>query len=552
MNTNIPVKQTALQLVGADQLALNHDKSVPACGPYHILARVEAVGLCFSDLKLLKQFDTHARKSEVLTGIDAAALAEHPAYVPGQKPTVPGHEACVTIVAVGEKVARHKVGQRVMVQTDYRWLKTAASNAAFGYNFEGALQQYVMMDERIVIEPASGESFLVPVAEHISASSAALVEPWACVESSYISQERQAIKKGGELLVVADKGRVVKGIKESFDNAGAAASITAVCAEPSQWAALPGAQKADSTAALPNEQFDDILYFGADKATIETLNDKLAAGGIMNIVLGGAKIGAPASIGVGRVHYGLTRWIGTTGDNAADSYKTIPATGEVRQGDSVLVIGAAGPMGQMHVIRVISAGVVDLSIVGTDFDDQRLDGLNHKAAPLANERKVKLALVNPQKNPVTEKFSYIALMAPVAPLVAQAVKDSKDNALINIFAGIPAPVKQEIDLDTYIARRCFMFGTSGSRLEDMKIVLRKVENGQLDVNCSVDAVSGMAGAADGIRAVENRTLAGKIIVYPALPDMPLTTLKDVPAKVANECKHGMWTKAAEESLLSAV
>jgi len=549
MKNNIPVKQTALQLVGADQLALNHEKTVPTCGPYHILARVEAVGLCFSDLKLLKQFDAHARKSEVLCGIDAAALAEHPAYVPGKKPTVPGHEACVTIVAVGDKVKRHKVGQRVMVQTDYRWLKTAASNAAFGYNFEGALQQYVIMDERIVIEPDSGESFLVPVADHISASAAALVEPWACVESSYISKERQTVKKGGKLLVVADKGRAVKGVKESFDKAGAPASITAVCAEPSQIAALSGAQKTDDIATLPNEQFDDIIYFGSRKTAIETLNDKLAAGGIMNIVLGGANIGAPVSVGVGRVHYGLTRWIGTTGDNAADSYKTIPATGEVRKGDSVLVVGAAGPMGQMHIIRVISAGVDELSVVGTDFDDQRLEGLNQKAAPLAKERKVKLSLVNPQKNPVAGTFSYIAIMAPVAALVAQAVKDSEDNALINIFAGIPAPVKQDIDLDAYIARRCFMFGTSGSRLEDMKIVLQKVERGQLDVNCSVDAVSGMAGAADGIRAVENRTLAGKIIVYPALIDMPLTTLKNLPAKVANKCKNGMWTKEAEEELL---
>ncbi len=545
----IPVKQTALQLVGADQLAINKDKAVMTPGPYHILARVEAVGLCFSDLKLLKQFDTHVRKSEVIKGIDAAALAEHPAYVPGKKPTVPGHEACVTIVAVGEKVKRHTVGQRVMVQTDYRWLRTAASNAAFGYNFEGALQQYVVMDERIVIEPDSNESFLVPVADHISASAAALVEPWACVESSYISKERQTIKKAGKLLVAADKGRAVKGVSAGFDKAGAPASITAVCAEASQLSDLPGAQKAADIAALPNEQYDDILYFGSDKATIETLNDKLAAGGIMNIVLGGAKIGVPVSVGVGRVHYGLTRWIGTTGDNAADSYKTIPATGEVRKGDSVLVVGAAGPMGQMHVMRVICAGMDNLSIVGTDFDDQRLEGLRQKAAPLAAERKVKLSLVNPQKQPVMDAFSYIAIMAPVAPLVAQAVKDSKDNALINIFAGIPAPVKQDIDLDTYIARRCFMFGTSGSRLEDMKIVLRKVENGQLDVNCSVDAVSGMAGAADGIRAVENRTLAGKIIVYPALVDMPLTTLKDVPANVANACKNGLWTKAAEDALL---
>jgi hypothetical protein len=32
-------------------------------------------------------------------------------------------------------ITRYKVGDRFLVQTDYRWLPTASSNAAFGYNF---------------------------------------------------------------------------------------------------------------------------------------------------------------------------------------------------------------------------------------------------------------------------------------------------------------------------------------------------------------------------------------------------------------------------------
>ena len=163
-----------------------------------------------------------------------------------------------------------------------------------------------------------------------------------------------------------------------------------------------------------------------------------------------------------------------------------------------------------------------------------------------------MSLVNPQANPVHETFSYIAIMAPAAPLAAQAVKNSSDGAMINIFAGIPAAVKQDLDLDTYIANRCFMFGTSGSRLSDMKIVLNKVVSGQLDTNLSVDAVCGMAGAIDGIRAVENRTLAGKIIVYPQLkelPLMPLETLGGNFPEVAAKLDNGIWTKEAEAELL---
>src|SRR6185295_5618076 len=135
--------------------------------------------------------------------------------------------------------------------------------------------------------------------------------------------------------------------------------------------------------------------------------------------------------------------------------------------------------------------------------------------------------VNTAKEKITQKFSYWALMAPVAALVGDAIAGARDGAIINIFAGIPAPTKHELDMDTYIERRCYMFGTSGSVIEDMRIVLRKVESGQLDTNTSLDAVAGMAGAPDGIAAIENRTLAGKIIVYPQLHNMPLIPLTDM-------------------------
>jgi hypothetical protein len=411
------------------------------------------------------------------------------------------------------------------------------------------------MDERMIVDPDRNESFLIPVEKDLSASSIALVEPWACVESSYITLERNTILTGGKLLVVADSGRVIEGIQGCLSDSKPI-SITAFCTDTSQHKSLVkhGVQltQVDSLVGLLDEAYDDIIYFGSKKETIEILNDKLAAKGIINIVLGGQSIGAEVSVGVGRTHYGLTRWIGTGDTNAAESYKNIPATGEVRQGDKAIIIGAAGPMGQMHTIRLVCSGVKNISIVGTDFDDERLVSLGDKANTLAKDRGVALSLVNPQKTPMDQTFSYFAIMAPVGPLVAQAVKDSTDGALINIFAGIPASVRQDIDLDTYIGNRCFMFGTSGSRLSDMKIVLEKVLSSQLNTDCSVDAVCGMAGAIDGIRAVEARTMAGKIIVYPKLknlPLMPLTELSDKFPSVAEKLNGGIWTQQAEEELL---
>jgi threonine dehydrogenase-like Zn-dependent dehydrogenase len=264
------------------------------------------------------------------------------------------------------------------------------------------------------------------------------------------------------------------------------------------------------------------------------------------------KIGGLVNVGLGRVHYGMTRWIGTTGSDPAKSYKHIPRTGEIREGDSVVVIGAGGPMGQMHVIRAACSRIGNISLIGTDMDDARLASVQQKAEPFATANRVDMKMLNTTKTPLAGKFSYFALMAPVPALVASSIRDSKPGCIINLFAGIPAPTKHEIDLDTYIANRCFMFGTSGSTIGDMKIVLRKVTTGQLSTNTSVDAVSGMAGATDGIAAVENRTLAGKIIVYPMLHDMGLIPLVDLHKRfptVAAKLDNGRWTKAAEQELL---
>ncbi|MFP4106637.1 MAG: alcohol dehydrogenase catalytic domain-containing protein [Phycisphaerae bacterium] len=543
MNDNaIPQTQHAVQLVGPDKLELNTEKSVPTPGPHQILARVEAVGLCFSDLKLLKQFSDHPRKSEIVRGIDFAALSELPSYVPGEEPTVPGHEVVCDILQVGEEVTHYSAGERVLVQADWRFLKTAGSNGAFGYNFEGGLQEYVLFDERVVVDPETDERFLVSVEKGLSSSAVCLVEPWACVEDSYVTNERQTVKAGGKLLVVRqDDVCCVDSVSGAFSPDGKPAEMTVMDAD------------LEKIAELDDQAYDDIIYFGTEKETIDALNDKLAIQGIFNIVLCNGEIGEKVSVGVGRVHYGMTRWIGTPGCDAAESYKAIPETGEIADGDRVMIVGAGGPMGQMHTIRTLACGKKDLKVVATDLDDSRLESLETKTRPVADANGVEYRLVNTKTNPLDEKFTYFELMAPIGALVEQAIDRSMPGTRINIFAGIPAPTRHDLDMDRYIRNGCFMFGTSGSTIEDMKIVLRKVTDGQLETNLSVDAVSGMAGAVDGIKAVEQRTMAGKIIVYPELHELPLTPLDELGEKYPSVAEkfdeHGNWTRDAEEELL---
>jgi len=525
----IPPKQRAVQLVAPDQLRINESKAVFEPGPHQVLGRVEVVGLCFSDLKLLKQFSGHARKSPITTGIDPAALNEMPHYVPGDKPVVPGHETVVRIAQVGPGVTRYKVGERFLVQTDYRWLPTAGSNAAFGYNFEGALQEYVLMDDRVITSP-QGESMLIPAPEDLSASAIALVEPWACVEDSYVEKQRQTLKENGRMLVVGelpvDRSRV-----QHLAGKPAAASFTT----------------ADKISGLKDAAYDDVLYFGSNPLTAESLFPKVAAGGLFNIVQCGGKFGRPVVSQIGRVHYGGIRVVGTPGSDPVEAMSAIPATAEIRPGDKINIIGAAGPMGTMHVIRDLCQGVPNVTVFAGDLNDERLASLQSLAEPLARRFKVGLRPYNPQKEKLAGKCDYIVLMAPVPALVAQAIPSAAKGGIVNVFAGIPAAVTAEIDLDQYIEKQLYFIGTSGSVLEDMKQVLAKVVARRLDTNLSFAAVAGLDGAIDGIRAVEKNLMPGKILVYPSCRGLKLTPLADLGGSIPLE--NGHWTHQAEESLL---
>jgi threonine dehydrogenase-like Zn-dependent dehydrogenase len=468
----IPQTQRAVQLVGPDQLKINEQKQVFQPGPHQVLCKVEVCGLCFSDLKLLKQFSGHARKSEVKAGIDQNALLEMPHYVPGDKPVVPGHETVVRIVKVGPEVTRFKAGERYLVQTDYRWLPTAHSASAFGYNFEGALQEYVLVDERVITAP-DGESMLIPAPDDLPASAIALCEPWACVEDAYVEKQRRTLRDG------------------------------------------------------------DVVYHGNDPAEVERLFTKVPTNGLMVICQHGKKFGRPVVTPVGRTHYGGIRIVGTVGDNVEDALASIPATAEIRPNDKINIIGAAGPMGTMHVIRDLCQGVPGVKVYAGDLSEERLANLRNLTEPLAKNR---LVTYNPKTNPPSEKFDYIVLMAPVPALVAQAVKDAASKAIINIFAGIAADKTAEVDLDAYIDKHCYFIGTSGSTLDDMKAVLKKVVARQLDTNLSVAAIAGLDGAIDGIHAVEKNTMPGKIIVYPSVKGLKLTPVP-------------RWTAEAEKELL---
>ncbi len=538
MSERIPKTQRAVELISPDELRLNAAAPVHAPGPHQVLCRVEAVGLCFSDLKLVKQFSAHPRKSEVVSGVDPEVLARLPSYVPGERPTVPGHEAVVRVVAVGDEVAAYTPGERYLVQADYRWLPTAGANAAFGYNFAGALQEYVLFDARVITAP-DGESALIRVPDSLPASAVALVEPWGCVEASYAAAERRTLKAEGRALVVAETGGVPESLRQLL-----------IEAEPESVTQMQAAE----LAALREAAYDDILYFGNRPETIEALFLHLAPHGLFAIMLCGKRLPRPVKTPVGRVHYSGIRLTGTMGDSPLEARERLPTSMEIPAGARMNVVGAGGPMGVMHVIRALSSGIAGIEVCAGDTDDVRLASLSRLAAPLAERNDALFYTYNPTRKPALGPFDYVALMVPAPALVAEAISQAAPGAILSLFAGIPADVSADLDLNAYLEKGCYLTGTSGSEIRDMKTVLRKLEAGTLDTNLSVAAVGGLEAAIEGIRAIERREILGKIVLYPACRGLPLTRLNELceqRPEVAAQFSDGAWTPEAEQALLGA-
>lgn len=260
----------------------------------------------------------------------------------------------------------------------------------------------------------------------------------------------------------------------------------------------------------------------------------------------GRRLGRKVKIDVGRLHYMGQRYIGTWGTDLAEALNRIPPTCEIGEKDRVLVVGAGGPMGQMHTIRALATTKGE--VVATDTSEERLQALANKLTAWQGQYSTWLA----SKLAKDELFDVISLMAPVPSLVQDAIARAKRGAKINVFAGIPVGTTAELDLDQVIDQSLYLFGTSGSEPRDMRVVLEKVLKNQMDTNLSVAAVSGMAGAIDGLKAVEERTLEGKIVVYPSLVTLPLIPLAEMDRwypSVAVELVSGQWTGEAETELL---
>ncbi len=558
---DLPEKNWAWNMYGAGEENIGRNSepeafTVPEPAADQMLVRIDSVGLCFSDTKLIRMGGSHPK----LYNRDLA-----------EEPTRLGHEACLTIVKVGEQLqSQYQPGQRLAVQPD---IYQNGKSTAYGYTIPGALIQYHLIGPEM-LDTDEG-ACLLPVGDTMGYAESSLLEPWGCVLAAYTQRRRLTPKDGGIMWIL---GRSEDTAEYSF-SAGLEAPGTIVLTDvPEAVAALAKQTQAEviirngiAAADMPalateltgGQGFDDIVMLDPRSAeTVGIVAQQIARRGTLNLV-GKTPLDGLVDADVGRLHYDYIAFIGCQGPDIAAAYGEERNRCELAAGGTAVFVGAGGPMGQMHVQRAIELPNGPSKIIATEVSDQRLKALHDRFAPLAKDNNCELLIFNPQSN---DQSLYDFVMAatehkgaddvvvsvPIASVMAEGNTFMNANGMLVFFAGVPNGTMAPLNLSTVYTDNAQFTGTSGLSLDDQTLVLDQVSEGTLSPGRSVGAIGGMKAAKEGIRAVIEGTYAGKIIIFPQFPDLPLLGLDELREKLPEVGSkldgNDMWTLEAEEAL----
>jgi D-arabinose 1-dehydrogenase-like Zn-dependent alcohol dehydrogenase len=271
------------------------DVPMPEYGPDELLVRHDAVGLCFSDIKVIRQGEDHPR---IYRNMQA-------------EPVTLGHEVSMTIVGVGEALReQYHIGDRFVIQAD---VFVDGVGYAYGYEIQGGLSLYGIIDQRIL--DGDHGNYLIPVQPGTGYAESALTEPWACVIAAYQLLYRTGLKPGGTAWFIGTHGTSKSyALSAGFDENGHPARLlltnvpSGFAAWLKQQAAALGINvlEAPDLKNPPVTPVDDIVLLGADPDVVETVSPHLADFGIVALVAE-EPLSRKVAVDVGRIHY--NRWV---------------------------------------------------------------------------------------------------------------------------------------------------------------------------------------------------------------------------------------------------
>jgi threonine dehydrogenase-like Zn-dependent dehydrogenase len=513
-----------------------------------LLVRVDAVGLCFSDVKLIRLGGDHPK----LYGRDLAT-----------DPTRLGHETAVTVVEVGESLAgRFRPGQRLAIQPD---IYVDGRSTAYGYTIPGGLIGFHVIGPEVLA--ADDGAYIVPVDDRLGYAETALTEPWACVEAAYTQRRRLTPAVGGRAWVVGRAGDDraylmgdVLGRAREIVLSGVSDDIAAQIRDR----AAPDATIEVADAAEVSGAFDDVILLGPrSPEVVSRAADALAYRGVLNLVTD-EPLDGPVEVDIGRLHYHYTAFVGTSGLDVAASYGEAHNRAELLSGGTAVFVGAAGPMGQMHLERALRMPNGPARLIGVDLDEDRMASARARLEPVAAANHRELTMRVPSGDQTLASIvdaetagrgaDDVVVTAPSAAAVMDAARLMAPDGMLVLFAGVPVGTRATLDLSPVFMHGAQYTGTSGSRIADQELVVEKTLAGQLAPGRSLAAVGGIEAARDGLQAMIDGRFPGKIVIFPQLQGLPLTSLEDLaesdPELAASLGDGGTWTREAEAILFA--
>lgn len=535
---------------------------VPTPGSDEMLVRVDAVGMCFSDVKLIRQGGSHPK-------LYNRNLEEEPTRL--------GHEVTVTVIAVGADLQdQYGVGQRLAIQPD---IYQDGRSTAYGYTIPGGLIQYHLIGKE-VLETDAGPCVL-PLEGGMGYAEAALLEPWGCVMAAYTQRRRLEPLEGGVMWLVGQPGDEEGYTFSRFLDRPAVIVTTDLPPALRGAVEATGAQiierngvTVEEIASLSAEYtdgkgFDDIVMFDPRSAErVSEVARHIARRGTLNLI-GGRPLDRLADADVGRLHYDYIAFVGGTGPEVTDSYGEARNRCELQPNGTAVFVGAGGPMGQMHVQRALELPDGPQTVIATDINQMRLEAVETRFGALAESRGRKLMIYNPQlagqEGQAASLFDLVmaeteqrgaddvVISVPAAPLMEEGGRMLNRTGMLVLFAGVPNGTEAPLDLSPVYLGNVQYTGTSGLTLEDQRLVMDRATQKTLSPGRSVAAIGGMNAAKEGIQAMMDGRFPGKVVIFPQIADMPLLGLdvlaEEMPDIAAHLGAGGSWTLEAEAALL---
>lgn len=310
----------ALVYTGPERLEVA-DWPDPEPEPGGAVLRVLACGICGTDLRI--------------------QAGRHRAYPDGTR-RVPGHEIVGEVVAVGEQVTVHAVGDRVFVAPNLGCGRCPACRlgrvnlcvdpSAFGITFDGGFAELLAVPAAAV---AQGNLLTVP--ERLDAAATSAVEPLACV----LRGQRAVGVSAGDRVLVCGAGPI--GLLHVLLARSAGARV--LVSEPAERRRVQAAEFGAEVLIDPSSEdlearvLDATDGLGADvvitavpvAAVQEQALSLAAIGGRLNFFGGLSRDASMISIDSNLIHYRELKITGTTANDTDDCRRALElmTSGEV-------------------------------------------------------------------------------------------------------------------------------------------------------------------------------------------------------------------------------